>query len=339
MKCLVSLLGLLALPALALAGDVAGTVTGPSGTPVAGARVFLENLPIGDVTDADGRFHIVNAPEGEWTIVAESILLSRARKSVTVGPDDTSADITLTPNTGVVEAARQYWTPAPEHLAQKAAYLAGLPMPTRRPNIVVILFDGLGYGDLSSYGNRLIRTPAIDRWAADGVRFTDAYSAHPVCSPSRAALMIGRYPQRALAANHVFFPESSPVAILRRAANWTNALMADEVLLPEVLARVGYRTALVGKWHLGDRDGHRPNNFGFESSVALAGSNDMAPLELTRDGAVAVPVGELKQEELTERFTRAAEEAIAATDGRPLFLYLAYTAPHVPHAVGPAWAG
>ena len=301
--------------------------------------MYVEDLPKGDVTDKDGHFRIADVPEGERTVVAELILLSRSRTPLVVTADEQRVNVVMTPNRAIGEAAARYVPPAPEHLAQKRSYLASLPTSVRRPNIVVILFDDLGYGDLCSYGNRLIRTPNIDRWAADGVRFTDAYSAHPVCTPSRAALLTGRYPQRALAANHVFFPESSPVALLRRAAGWTNALMTDEVLLPEILARAGYRTQMVGKWHLGDRNGHRPGDFGFEHSFALAYSNDMDPLQITSDGTVAVPVGTLKQEELTERFTRAAEEVIAAKDDRPLFLYLAYTAPHVPHAVGPASSG
>ena len=127
--------------------------------------------------------------------------------------------------------------PEAEHLAQKQRYLAALPRvdPATAPRFVVILFDDLGWGDLSSYGNALIQTPRIDRAAAEGLRMTDFYAASPVCTPSRAALLTGRYPPRPRTDRHVFFPARSPLGLLRRVFGLANDLPRDEITLAEVL--------------------------------------------------------------------------------------------------------
>jgi len=250
----------------------------------------------------------------------------------------------------------------PERLAEKAAYLervaaghASAPpgAPDARPNFVVVLFDDLGYGDLSSYGNRLIETPRIDALAAEGARLTQFYAAAPVCTPSRAALLTGRFPHRSGAAPHVYFPNDAPLGIALRFLGMTNEVRRDEIFLPEALRAAGYSTGMVGKWHLGDAEGHRPNDLGFDSYYGVLWSNDMQPLHVYRDRGIAVrdetemswlhsfrneedgrePRG-IDQQRLTSDYTREAIRFIEhsqASGPRPFFLYLAHSAPHVPH--------
>lgn len=136
-----------------------------------------------------------------------------------------------------------------------------------RPNVIVIYADDLGYGDLGCYGSPTIRTPALDRMAAEGMRFTDFYSAGEVCTPSRAALLTGRYPVRSGMAGgrRVLFPESA------------GGLPPEEVTFAEALRERGYVTAHIGKWHLGVHAGSRPNEEGFDVSFGLPYSNDITP--------------------------------------------------------------
>jgi len=336
------IVGLLAVcSTTAVAADLSGQVTAPGGQPAVGARVYVEGLLKGAVTNAQGRFSITGLAPGMRTMVVESLGSARARIAVTLSDaQPAKVVVQLQPNGALVEAARRYQEPLPEHLAQKQSYLGSLKVSKNPlPNIVIFLFDDLGWGDLSSYGNRLIRTPHIDQLAREGVRMTEFYSASPVCTPSRAALLTGRYPQRALAANHVFFPDKSPGNILRSAAGFPNALIRDEILLPEVLGQLGYRTVMTGKWHLGDRAGHLPNDFGFTQFHGVQFSNDMNPLNWYHNRKVKLPAAEVRQEDLTRLIADAAIAEIQASKNEPLFLYVPFTAPHVPHAIGPALAG
>ena len=135
--------------------------------------------------------------------------------------------------------------------------------PTRMPNFVFILCDDLGYGDLGCYGSK-IRTPNLDRLASEGVRFTNFCSADPVCSPSRAALLTGRYPTR-VGVPRVFFPQD------------TGGLNLDETTLANMLKARGYKTMCVGKWHLGRPVEYLPTSRGFDEYFGIPYSNDMNP--------------------------------------------------------------
>ena len=173
----------------------------------------------------------------------------------------------------------------PEHLDQKIEYLNGIAnksvkSESNRPNIIFINFDDMGYGDLSCYGNKLIKTPIMDSLAANGIRMTSFYSCSPVCTPSRAGLLTGRYPKRSFSGDHVFFPEDHPIARMRKLQGLKNEIPRDEIMISEVLKADGYATALIGKWHLGDREGHLPNDFGFDHFYGVRYSNDMIPLHI-----------------------------------------------------------
>jgi len=249
--------------------------------------------------------------------------------------------------------------PDAPHLAEKEAYLTSVPAadPDQAPNFVVIFFDDLGWGDLSLQGNSLISTPHIDQAASEGLRMDHFYSASPVCTPSRAALLTGRYPPRTRTDTHVYFPDTMILGRIRRVLGQPNEIPADEIFLPEVLREAGYATGMVGKWHLGEMPGYRPTERGFDSYVGVHWSNDMVPLHLYRgtdvaeeDGRPPSTFGEhdeerplgpggIDQSRLTDLYTREAISFLEAQRESPFFLYLAHTFPHVPHYASPDHAG
>ena len=188
----------------------------------------------------------------------------------------------------------------------------------RLPNFVVLFADDLGYGDLSCYGHPTLRTPALDRMAAEGMRFTQFYSAAPVCTPSRAALMTGRLPIRSgMCGDHrVLFPRSA------------GGIPDSEITVAEALKTKGYATACVGKWHLGHLPKYLPMGNGFDSYFGIPYSNDMKPTPLIRGEEVIEEPA--VQETLTPRYTAEAVKFIKANRDKPFFLYLPYTFPHTP---------
>src|SRR5690349_657009 len=161
-----------------------------------------------------------------------------------------------------------------DFLASAGAALS-MPMlgaPAKTPNVVFILCDDLGYGDLGSYGSKL-HTPNLDKLAAEGARFTEFCSADPVCSPSRAALMTGRYPTR-VGVPRVFFPQDQ------------GGLNLDETTMANMLKARQYKTMCIGKWHLGRPEQYLPTHRGFDAYYGIPYSNDMNPRVLMRNTEV-----------------------------------------------------
>jgi arylsulfatase A-like enzyme len=223
-------------------------------------------------------------------------------------------------------------------IAALAVAACGRPAE-RPPNVVIIFTDDQGYADVGAYGAVGFETPNIDRLAAEGMRFTRFYTAESGCSPSRAALLTGRYPLRA----------GMPTVLAPRSVVGLNA---DETTLAEILKRQGYATAAVGKWHLGDHPDFLPLRHGFDSYFGLPYSNDMSPdprnnpwerarshppLPLVRDTTIIER--EPDQSTLTRRYTEEAIAFIEANRDRPFFLYLAHTMAHVPLYVSDAFRG
>lgn len=231
--------------------------------------------------------------------------------------------------------------------ADAASGQGGGPEP--RPNVVVILADDLGYADVSANLDPAVRripTPHIDRLGADGVRFTAGYVAAPVCGPSRAALMTGRYPQR-----YGFEFNNGPPG---RDVVENLGLVAGELTLADLLRDAGYRTGLVGKWHLGSNDAFYPTNRGFDEFFGfLPGAT--AYIDPSRHGVHSVVIDENAagssgkrgkaievlrgpgrevvdnmDRYLTDELAAEAEAFIGRNRERPFFLYLAFNAPHTP---------
>jgi arylsulfatase A len=198
-----------------------------------------------------------------------------------------------------------------------------LAAPAAPPNIVFILCDDLGFGDLACYGSKL-RTPNLDRLAAEGVRFTNFCSADPVCSPSRAALLTGRYPTR-VGVPRVLMPPDQ------------GGLNLDETTLANMLKARGYKTMCVGKWHLGRPDAYLPTSRGFDEYFGIPYSNDMTPRVLMHNTEVIEEPANL--ESLTARYTEQATKFITAAKGGPFFLYMPHTFPHIPLAASARFRG
>ena len=196
-----------------------------------------------------------------------------------------------------------------------------------RPNVIVIYADDLGYGDLGCYGHPRFKTPRLDRMAAEGARLTQFQSCCPFCAPSRTGLLTGRYPFRANMSNNPA-PDGSPEANLL-------GIPDREVLLGEVFQQAGYRTAAVGKWHLGHQPPFHPLKHGFDEYTGILYSNDMRPVQLW-DGNKVVE-NPVQQATLTQRYTDRAIAFIRQNNDRPFFLYLPHAMPHKPLAATDAF--
>src|SRR5205823_1044204 len=185
-----------------------------------------------------------------------------------------------------------------------------------KPNIIIILADDLGYGDVSFNGSPDWLTPNIDSLMTNGVRCSSGYVTHPFCSPSRAALLTGRYHQRF---GHENQPEQDD-------NNTILGLPFQELPLPQILKPAGYVCGLVGKWHLGSAPNLRPNQRGFDEFYGfLLGDSSYFDAPVLRNNT---PVTESAY--LTDAFTREAVSFINNHAAQPFFLWLSYNAPHLP---------
>ncbi len=211
------------------------------------------------------------------------------------------------------------------------------------PNVVFIFVDDLGYGDLGVYGSAAVKTPNLDAMAESGVRFTQGYVGNSVCTPSRAVLLTGRQGTRQVlegTLGGVYWPDS------------TTGMAPEQVTIADVVSDAGYKTALVGKWHLGHDPEFLPTAQGFDEFFGLPYSNDMDPLplmegETTIDSLEVAALAQTrldsdtKQATLTGQYTDRAIRFIRESHEaeRPFFLYYANNFPHTPLAASPTFAG
>lgn len=226
------------------------------------------------------------------------------------------------------------------------------------PNIIIILVDDLGYGDIGSYGSTAIQTPYLDRMAKEGMQFTDFYCSSPLCSPSRAGLLTGRYPIRSgltfplqpgkdtftrkLVKEAAYAMGVLGVVDMKNAKNLVKGLPQSEITIAEALKIQGYTTAAFGKWHLGDfviDMEHHPYNHGFDSFVGFNASNDDWPASFWVEDKQIVEDIALNQGEYTERFTDEAINFIQNSGEKPFFIYLAHKDPHQPCIPSDKFAG
>ena len=185
---------------------------------------------------------------------------------------------------------------------------------TKPRNFIVILCDDMGYGDIHSFGSE-IATPNLDRMVREGTQFSNAISANPVCSPSRAALLTGRYPTRVGMPRVLLQPNKEGLA-------------KDETTLAELLKKRDYATACLGKWHIGHQPDQLPLKRGFDSYYGIPYSNDIKPTVVYDNETIVEQ--EATQDTLTQRYTDRAVRFIEQNKKQPFFLYLAHSFPHIP---------
>ncbi|MEC9056636.1 MAG: sulfatase-like hydrolase/transferase, partial [Verrucomicrobiota bacterium] len=191
---------------------------------------------------------------------------------------------------------------------------------------VLIMADDLGYHDLSCYGHPEIKTPVLDRLAQEGVKLTSFYAGATVCTPSRMALLTGAYPTR------LGWSKGVVGHIMKKG----QGLNPEALTMPEVFKAAGYRTAMFGKWHLGDQSPLRPHRQGFEIACYLNKSNNQTKELWRGDEVIEKP---FTNRLLSELFTNEAIKFIKSNRDHPFFLYLPHTAPHFPLEAHPDWKG
>lgn len=199
-----------------------------------------------------------------------------------------------------------------------------MPGNAQQPNIIYIMTDDMGYGDLSGYGRKEYQTPNLDKLASQGMKFVNAYAAAPLCTPTRVGLMTGRYPAR------------TPVGLMEPLTGENDSatgLTPEYISLPTLLKGKGYKTALIGKWHLGSKDRHSPLKNGFDYFFGIrSGAADyishkggMRKHDLFENDSLVYPEGYL-----TDLFSQKAITFVQQKHERPFFLSLCYNAPHWP---------
>ena len=200
--------------------------------------------------------------------------------------------------------------------------LAALAHAAAPPNVLLVTIDNLGYADLGCFGNPLVRTPNLDAFARDGVRSTAFYSASPTCSPSRAALLTGRYPQR----------NGLNIQLPGIEGNWGLGLAARETLLPAYLKPAGYATGCFGKWNIGFAPGTRPTERGFDEFTGFpAGQIDFYTYKYQHRHALYRGTEEFVSDKYaTDLWADTTIDFIRRHAARPWFAYLPFNAPHSP---------
>lgn len=204
---------------------------------------------------------------------------------------------------------------------------------TERPNVIIVMTDDQGYGDLGCHGNQILKTPNLDQLHAESVRFTD-FHVSPFCTPTRAALMTG---------NHPGFTGAY------RTSAGRSMMHPDEKTIAHLFAEAGYTTGMVGKWHLGDNAPHRPQDRGFQDVVwhrcgGIGQASDYWGNDYFDDTYERVKPGSRKgtfeafKGYCTDVFFREGIRFVEDNQNKPFFLYLALNAPHGPYRVPPEWA-
>ncbi len=298
------------------------------------------------------------------------VIRARIRQAVSARPLAATAWVVAGVGLGILLTTLVLLTfPDPERNGLTAEDFADKTLPasvklvvekrTRRPNVVFILADDLGYGDIKAYGPTPINTPNLDQLAQEGVRYTSFYAAASLCSPSRAGLLTGRYALR----TGISYPfqneevkglggwvESRFVSLLaylgtadlKSGGNLVNGLPPSELTIAEGLKQAGYRTGIVGKWHLGDFKRwpkYHPHKNGFDWFVGFNASNDDWPVAFyDNDQEIIADIG-FEQEAYTQIFTQEAVEFIERNQEQPFFLFFSHKDPHQPFFPSSGFAG
>jgi arylsulfatase A len=204
--------------------------------------------------------------------------------------------------------------------------IATFAQTDRKPNVILIMADDLGYRDLSCFGHPSIQTPVLDQLAKDGIRLTNFHSGAAVCTPSRMALLTGAYPVR--------LGWTQGVAGYLMGAK--DGMSSDALTVAEIFKSEGYVTGISGKWHIGQLPGTRPRDQGFDSTFYCPMSNNQLK-EIWRGDEIAIK--DVDNRHFTEHFHTEALRFIRENHEKPFFLYLPHTAPHFPVEAHPDWKG
>ncbi|MBO93286.1 MAG: sulfatase [Opitutales bacterium] len=219
-------------------------------------------------------------------------------------------------------------------------FISALTGKRKTPNIVLFLIDDLGWKDVACYGSDYYRTPNIDKLAKEGIRFTDAYAACAVCSPTRAAIMTGKYPARLMLTEWLPSGRWQPKAKLR-SGRFLRGLPLEEVTLAEALRKADYATCIAGKWHLGSEPFSTPAHHGFEVNIGANEHGNPGNYFFPYKGQWSIPTTKLKArwqvlpggkpgEYLTDRLTDEAITFLRKHREKPFFLYFSHYAVHTP---------
>ncbi len=303
-----------------------------------GTRLLCLGLALGGMAEvvAQEAAPASNPPTAPSPAVADDTSVRRAEAVPTPAPAPTATPPASASNP--TPTAPSSTTPPPQAGATDSAAQTATPPapePELPPNVILIVADDLGYGDLGCYGSQTIRTPVLDQMAAAGTRFTSFQVAQAVCSASRAALLTGCYPNR---------------VGMQGALNHTSqeGIHPDEQLMPELFRKHGYRTGIFGKWHLGTAPMFHPLKHGFDEFWGIPYSNDnskfhptlaaeMPPLPVYDDEKIEQT--DPDQSTLTRRITEKAVSFIRRHEKKPFFLYVPHVMPHVPLFPGERFHG